>query len=140
MDKSQEAPRLRLTSDIDFSKAKNSCKRCHGTGKRGYKSLDNPENPGDKISVPIICRCVSRSGGVKKDQFDTIVEQVAKQLDDGVFAEQLAADIKLMPRENRNKVIENITKQSTDPNKDLKIREALLRALEILEEAPDGTA
>ena len=59
--------RVRLAEHIDLSKASPSCKRCYGTGVTGNKVVGEQR-------IPIICRCVVRGGGVKKDQLDRMQE------------------------------------------------------------------
>lgn len=63
-------PRVRLAGDIDFSKAKRSCKRCHGTGVQGHRLLKDDRG---EIRVPIVCPCVVEAGGVKQDKLDQIM-------------------------------------------------------------------
>jgi len=64
--------RVRLASDIDLNRAKKSCKRCHGTGIVGERIVEEHR-------IPIICRCVVRRGGVKKDAWDKIQEKLEAQ-------------------------------------------------------------
>lgn len=59
--------RVRLAQDVDLSKATKKCKHCHGTGIVGYRVVQEDR-------IPIICRCVSRAGGVRKDAFDKMTE------------------------------------------------------------------
>lgn len=51
------ALRIRLPGDIDLSKRDRSCRRC----KRGILRY---ERAGGQ-RIPVICKCVSRGGGVK---------------------------------------------------------------------------
>ena len=90
--KEKTPPRLRLTSTIDLSKAKPGCNRCHGNGVVGYKTI-----PEQKEKVPVICRCVTRRGGVKEDALDRIAKQMFDQLETGQFGKPLAADIMGLP-------------------------------------------
>jgi hypothetical protein len=66
------APRYRLPSSVDLTKAKKNCKRCWGRGINGYTSRETPDGT---ERVPIICRCVSRNGGVKEDDGDRMMRR-----------------------------------------------------------------
>lgn len=55
--------RVRLASQVDLTKAKSNCKRCHGTGISHYKV------EGDQ-RIPAVCSCVVKAGGVAEDKLD----------------------------------------------------------------------
>lgn len=55
--------RVRLATQIDFSKAKPSCKRCHGTGVSHYRTEARER-------IGVVCSCVVKAGGVADDKFD----------------------------------------------------------------------
>jgi hypothetical protein len=142
MDKT--APRLRLAEDIDLSRAKPGCNRCHGTGRAGSRIIDNPEVDGERISVPVICRCVTRGGGVKKDQLDRLAAEIAEQLEDGTFAKTLANDIMGLPVENRLSAINQLEADAINKEKSAKsrvaINAALVRIKELMKEEAHGDA
>lgn len=78
--------RLRHTRDpktgratIDLSKADPDCERCNGTGRLDDKLLDDPESDGGIMRVPVVCVCVHRGGGVKRDALDKLLDKAAKQ-------------------------------------------------------------
>jgi len=56
------APPVVLSEDVDLSRAKPGHNRCNGTGIVGYQTINTAEG---EVRVPVICRCVSRRGGVK---------------------------------------------------------------------------
>lgn len=58
--------RARLSQDVDLNKADARCKRCYGTGIIGYQ-MAGPDR------IPIVCRCVVRSGGVREDKLQQIL-------------------------------------------------------------------
>jgi len=60
-------PRVRLAEDVDLSKAKPGCKSCHGTGIAGQRVF---EDASGEVHVPIVCACVVRRGGVRRDALD----------------------------------------------------------------------
>lgn len=60
-------PRVRLASQVDVSKADPSCELCDGKGVRGHEIVGQDQ-------IPIICRCVSRGGGVAPDQLDRLLD------------------------------------------------------------------
>ena len=133
--KATQPPRLRTAGSIDLTKAKPGCKRCNGTGKVGYKTIDNPEDPkGDQLRVPIICRCVTRRGGVKKDMMDRMLEELDQQLRTGSFSKNLARDIRRLPAEHQPRAIEALRKQAQDTTKDPTVRSAIEDTLRALEE------
>jgi len=78
-----EAPtvrRLRFTRDpktgkaaIDLSKADPNCTRCGGSGRRADEVLSDPEK-GD-ISIPVVCSCVHRRGGITPDLLDKAIKR-----------------------------------------------------------------
>lgn len=60
-------PRVRLSQDVDLSKADPSCTGCHGTGIAGHRVLSDPSG---EVRVPVVCSCVVRQGGVRADALD----------------------------------------------------------------------
>jgi len=128
----QETPRVRLLSDIDLAKAKPGCGRCNGTGKNGYRSIPNPENESETIRVPVICRCVTRRGGVAEDQLDKMAREVARQLESGIFAQSLAKDILALPEENLSAAIEMLNRDLADEKKSPEAKKAVREALDII--------
>lgn len=65
-------PRVRLASDVDVSKADKNCERCSGSGFSGFEIA-----AGERI--PIVCRCVSRGGGIKSDRLDKVMRVEARR-------------------------------------------------------------
>jgi hypothetical protein len=130
----KRAPRLRLATDIDMSKAKKSCKGCYGTGRKGWRTIDNPEDPGKKVKVPVICKCVTRNGGVKKDMLDELAEEMVTQMEEGVFAETLARDIMGLPIVERVKAIEQLERDLDNPDKLEVAKEQTREALAIIKQ------
>ncbi len=125
-----QAPRVRLAKHIDMSKADKGCKRCNGRGIRGYKQF---KMPGGKMQrAPVICRCVSRAGGVKPDALDGIIEQMKKDLYDGVFAKNLAKDIMAMTMEQRMRVFKQLHDDLENPEKSQQAKDAIGETLKIL--------
>lgn len=125
-------PRLRLASDVDLKMAKQGCNRCYGTGIVSYRDIDDPENEGGKISVPVVCRCVSRGGGVKKDQLDRILEESVRKIKDGTFARDMAADIMGLPEEHQGKAVMQLRRRAADPKTPPKTREACFETLRLI--------
>jgi|GEM_PF-3211793 hypothetical protein len=70
----QDKKRYRLATDVDLSKAKKNCKRCYGRGINGYTR--RTEGGLEKL-VPIVCRCVTRNGGVKENDVDRLMRQLS---------------------------------------------------------------
>ncbi len=127
-----DAARLRLATDVDLSLAKPGCARCHGTGRCGYKTIEDPENPGEELKVPIVCRCVTRRGGVKKDMMDEILEQVQQQLDNGTFAQTMADDIDGLPVEHQQRAIEQLEREANNKEKPAQVRMQLRAAVGLI--------
>lgn len=131
----QSPPRLRLTSTIDLDKAKPGCKHCHGTGVRGHKTIDNPEDPGNDMRVPLICRCVTRRGGVAEDALDRIAKQMSEELEGGQFGQTMARDVMNLPGEDqRLQAIASLETFAMDRDKAAKARKAAVDALFIIRE------
>lgn len=123
--KEQTPPRLRLTSTIDLSKAKPGCKRCNGNGVVGYKTIPEQEE-----KVPVICRCVTRRGGVGEDALDKIAKQMASELESGQFADTLAGDVMNLPEEDmRLQAMARLETFAMDKDKPVKSRKAAVDAL-----------
>jgi hypothetical protein len=76
--------RLRFTKGkngkaaIDLRKADPRCERCHGTGRRPDRVMDT-DSDGEKVTIPVICACVHRRGGIAKDMLDRMVEAARKR-------------------------------------------------------------
>lgn len=131
----EQPPRLRLSKHIDLTKANPDCKRCHGKGVIGHKRLRLDEidgGDGSEERVPIICRCITRRGGVKEDALDQICRQMKKDIDDGVFPRNLANDIKNMDPENRANAIQQLVADLGDPRKSKEAKDATRAALEFI--------
>lgn len=129
----KNAPRLRLAGDIDFSKAKKACKGCGGTGIKEQREIPDPENDGQMLTVPVVCKCVSRRGGVKQDQLDRILEVSSAQLEDGTFARDMAKDIMSLPAEHQVNAVLQLKKRAADRNENQKVRDASFAALKLLQ-------
>jgi hypothetical protein len=121
------APRLRLATTVDLSRADPDCDNCGGTGVVAHRAVVIP-NEGD-CSVPVICHCVSRAGGVKKDVLDAILEQAQQRLDDGTFAEQLADDIKKLPLPAQADAINHLQRRIVSGGQPPVVRHALAETL-----------
>jgi hypothetical protein len=119
-------PRLRSADDIDLTRAKPSCRRCHGRGITGYRTVDN------EIKVAIVCRCVTRNGGVKPDALDGILKQIEQQLADGTWGKVLASDIQKIPEPERTAAIARVQANYIDPETPENVRRALAVTLEQL--------
>jgi hypothetical protein len=128
----QQPPRLRLRDKVDFSKAKPSCGRCHGTGIHGYRTVEDHE--GNTVKAPVVCRCVTRNGGVELDKLDRLLLDMNRRLADGSFGETLAADIMKIPAEARGDALRNVRAQIENPETHQVVREALTRCLDIVAE------
>lgn len=141
-------PRVRLAKDIDLSMAKPGCKHCGGPPKKpgdrggivGFKVIDVPDANGKiiKQEVPIICRCVTRRGGVKPDLLDEFMRKTKQQLDDGTFADNMARDIDALPEPAREAAIRQLAKDADNQLKDSKVRQALREALGKIEQIRAG--
>ena len=135
MSNSNDAPRVRQATDIDFSKAKPHCKHCHGTGTSGYRTVTVQ---GETARVRVVCRCVTQNDGVRRDAVDELLEQIQHQLDTGAFGANLAADIRRLPAEHQPAAIENVRAQMTRIGTPDQVRDALRDCLVALgeEESP----
>lgn len=123
-------PRFRLTSSIDLTKADPACVACAGRGVVGFRKLDVPgDGPTD---VPVICKCVSRGGGVAPDLFDGAIAETQRRLDDGTFGDALVADIRGLPPEHRPRAIAGLQKQAERLDLDPVVRREVRKALDQL--------
>jgi len=121
------APRLRLASTVDLSRADPTCDTCGGTGIVAHRAVVIPFE--GEHQVPVICRCVSRAGGVKKDVLDAILAQAQQRLDDGTFAEQLADDIKKLPAPAQADAINHLQRRISGGGQPPVVRHALAETL-----------
>ncbi len=126
VDTKQEVPRLRLAAHIDLTMADPSCTNCGGTGVMGEQELTLEK--GEPTKVPVVCRCVSRAGGVKKDMLDRILEETRKQLEDGTFGLKLAQDVIGLHEPARQQTVAKLARQR-DQAEDGELREMLDIAL-----------
>jgi len=126
-------PRVRLATSIDLSKAKPGCKRCHGSGVVGHKVADLGDGEGEQ-KIPIICRCVSRNKGVKPDELDRILAEAKRQMDEGIFHENLVKDIWNIPQNKRARAISALMRSRVDERKASESRDAIRRALVLMAE------
>lgn len=127
---SEDIPRFRLPADVDLSKANPECERCDGTGVKEHRKLEDPENQGQEIDVPVICLCVRRNGGVCEDQLDRLNRETAEQVADGAFAKQLGVDIMALPPDAKVNAIRQLEQGMMDTAKTLKGRQLAADALE----------
>lgn len=128
-DGSTRAPRVRLAADVDLGRAKRNCRRCHGTGRVGWATIPMPDQPEGRARVPVICRCVTRANGVRRDMLDKILTEAAEQLDSGVFGARLAQDLAGLPPEARAQAVAALQRDALNENKDPRVRDAIREAL-----------
>jgi len=124
------APRLRLKKTIDFSKADPNCDNCHGTGVARTEKRDIPGE--GVIAVPVVCRCVSRNGGVRKDAFDQMLDKLSQEVHSGAWARSFADDILRLPPHKRDEALEGIEAQAADESKAVEVRDALCEAIALI--------
>jgi len=137
-DGSTRAPRVRLAVDVDLKKAKRGCKHCNGTGRSGFATIPMPDHPGGRARVPVICRCVTRRGGVRRDMLDRILTEAAEQLDSGAFGARLGQDIAGLPPEARAQAVASLRRDLMNKDKGPQVRAAIREALTTLgEELPE---
>jgi len=137
MAKSEQAPpRVRLSKSIDLGKAKDGCKRCNGRGITGYKEADLGDGEGTQ-NIPIICRCVSRGGGVAPDELDRILAEAKKNIDDGVFHEHVVADFHATSDEQKPRIVAAFLRDVVDDRKDSVSKEAIGKVLELIRRRKD---
>ena len=60
-------PRVRLAGDVDLSVAASGCTDCQGEGITGHRVLEDATG---QVRVPVVCGCVVRGGGVRRDALD----------------------------------------------------------------------
>ena len=123
-----DAPRLRLAKHIDLSKADPNCSNC----TRGVVRYEQMHEDGQDLSVPVICKCVSRNKGVQADQFDRLLHDLQEQLASGMFAENLANDVSCLPRESRVRAISNLETQAGREDVPEHIRRQVQTALKLI--------
>lgn len=129
------APRLRLAASIDLTKADPTCENCGGTGHAGKRTV--PTADGD-LTVSVVCRCVTRNGGVARDKLDEILEQIGADLASGAFGPNLARDVCALPGEARARAVANLYIQARDPKTPPDVAKAVRRAISIIGEFADG--
>lgn len=142
---SEISGRFRLASDIDLSVADKDCKRCKGSGIVRYQVVSGSDIVSGK--VPVICRCVTRNGGVSKDLYDRwLEEQAAEQVvGETSFVNALYKDLMTMDSDERDRVftriVESLQKSSVDMEKTELYRSTVSRAIDRLKEMmEDGDA
>ena len=134
-DGTTRAPRVRLAADVDLTKAKRGCKHCHGTGRSGYATIPMPDQPEGRARVPVICRCVTRRNGVRRDMLDNILTEAAEQLESGAFGARLAQDIAGLPPDAKAQALASLRRDLVNKDKGPQVRAAIREALAALGEA-----
>ena len=130
VDTIEAPPRFRLAKEIDLSKAKRSCKRCSGSGVNEIRNIDDPDNKGKTMSVPVICRCVSRRGGVPEDQLDKMIREDASEIGKEASAKKLANDIFGLSHDAKINAIRQLENVANNKDKRAIDRELAMNALE----------
>jgi hypothetical protein len=82
---------MRYAEDVDLTKAKPSCKRCHGVGITGHLLKDDQR-------IPVVCRCVVREGGVRPDSSVLTADQLAQAKADEIVKAALRLPPALLPK------------------------------------------
>ncbi len=131
----QIPPRLRRASDVDLTKAKPGCKWCNGTGTTGYRTAELPGEDGTPaaVRVRLVCKCVTRRGGVELDTLDKMALQMQQAIADGTFAKTLAADILGLPADVRERAVAQLRADMVNPDKSPEARAACEEALRLVE-------
>lgn len=123
-----EPPRVRLAKDIDLSQADSDCKRCGGTGVLRHETVNLGDGEGEQ-TVPVICRCVSRNGGVRGDEWDRIQAEAEEMLEDGRFYQRMAEDILRTNHKRRPGAVAGIMVRRVDPESSDETKDAMDKVL-----------
>ena len=134
--KEQAPPRVRLAKNVDLTKAKPGCKRCNGRGVTGHRLADLGDGKGEQ-KIPIICRCVSRNDGVKPDELDRICQEALEHIRNGVFHENMAADIRRLPPDAKARAVASFMTDVVNQEKSREAKDAVNRTLELLMQDED---
>jgi hypothetical protein len=131
------APRLRAAKDIDLTRAKPGCRHCNGTGTVGYRTVEMPDPEDANVKhlqrVKLVCRCVTRRGGVAEDMLDKMAREMSAALEDGSFARTLADDLRAMPEEARARAVVALSADVNNPDKTPAARAACAEVLRLLD-------
>jgi hypothetical protein len=128
--------RVRLASHIDMAKAKPWCRKCSGRGIVGYRTADLGDGEGEQ-KIPIICRCVSRAGGVQPDELDRILAETAKEVESGTFHEKFVADFHAIPDDGKPRVVAAFFRDLVDDRKAGASHDAVEKTVELLKRRKD---
>jgi hypothetical protein len=124
--------RMRLSKDVDLSKADPNCLRCTGGIVRYEVASEQQMISGSPILIPVICQCVSKGGGVKADKYDKTLDSIEERLNDGTFAEFAAKDILRLPTEQKESAIKNL-REIVNSNTNPSLMKAYSDTLKIIE-------
>lgn len=72
----------------DLGKADPTCSRCGGGGITGAMDVYTDDG---KQRAPIICICVAKNGGLKKDMFDRNIDKLRRHLEKQAKRQKRAA-------------------------------------------------
>lgn len=123
-------PRIRSVSSIDLTKAKPGCKLCYGRGIVGYRDVPPAVDGGEEMKgIPVVCKCVSRGGGVKSDALDRIFTEIKTALVDGSFAINLAGDIRRLPNWAKQQKSTELRATVANPETESRLKEQLKQCL-----------
>jgi hypothetical protein len=125
--------RLRLGKDVDLSKADPNC-ACKGRGVKEWRP-PTPEQvaAGQVEPIPVLCPCVVKRGGVRKDDLDDLFLQVSNRMKDGTFSKKMADQIRTMPEDQKSRAIRRLRKAVWPPKHNRAVTLALRAVLEDLE-------
>lgn len=125
MDTSAKPPKVRPVTDVDFTKAKPSCKHCHGRGYTGFMHVKQQD--GADASVRVLCGCVVKRGGVT---------QRMPELDGKRLAAGLAQQVRQMAPDARARLMASLQASAADTTKDETVRKAIATAIDELSAEP----
>jgi len=135
-EKKASPPRVRLAKHIDLTKAKPGCRKCNGRGITGYRRADLGDGEGER-QIPIICRCVTRGGGVAPDELDRVLAEAKKYIDDGTFHEHVLADFHAAPDEQKPRIVAAFLRDQVDERKAPESKEAIEKVLDLMQRRKD---
>lgn len=133
------APQLHSIDDVDLSLAKKSCGHCRGRGIAGWRTLADPADESKTLRVAIVCRCVTRNGGVKEDAMAKAARNIQDEImtQPGVWGARLAADVQRISVDYRAQALAGLRERAATAEMPDPIRNELHQAIAILEADAD---
>ena len=126
---------LQNAKDVDLKKADTDCERCKGCGIVDAINPDESMRKGGITDpVPIVCKCVTRNGGVLVHPLMKVMNNLRSDLSSGLWAKQQLTDLYTMSPGNRKRSLASIRQMMENEDADPLYKDEARKVLETISE------